>query len=100
VDIYRIRAEHAGTTLVDLAQVEFTPTLLACIPADLVRKYRVLPVAQATSTIVVATADPLNPNAFDDLSFALGREIQLRVAEESQIAAYIKRFYDEDKAPG
>lgn len=100
MDIDRIRAEHAGTTLVDLAQVEFTASLLASIPADLVRMYRVLPVGQATSTIVVATGDPINANAFDDLSFALGREIQLRVAEQSQITEFIKRFYGEESTSG
>ena len=98
MSISRRRAEEFGAEFVDLATVQFTPGLLRCIPAELARRYRVLPVAESGGCLVIVTADPADLPAVDGLHSALAREIELRVTDESQIDSFIERFYGDDKS--
>jgi type IV pilus assembly protein PilB len=91
------RAAEFGAEFVDLATVSFSSGLLRCIPADLVRKHHVLPVAEVGSHIAIATSDPADLVALDDLHSVLDREIELRVADKAQINSFIERFYGDDK---
>jgi len=52
------RAAHFGAEEVDLRNVEFTPELLACVPAESARRYRVLPVSNSAGVLRLALADP------------------------------------------
>jgi type IV pilus assembly protein PilB len=94
---YRHKAAEFGAEVVDLATVRFTPGLLRCIPADLVRKHHVLPVAEIGSRLAIVTSDPSDLAALDDLHSILDREIELRVADKAQIDLFIERFYGDDK---
>ena len=96
MDIFRRRAAAFGAEFVDLATVRFTPDLLRCIPAVLARRYRVLPVAESGSCLAIVTADPADLPALDSLHSALAREIELRVADESQIDSFIEQLYGDD----
>jgi type IV pilus assembly protein PilB len=96
MSIFRRRAAEFGAEFVDLATVQFTPSLLRCIPAELARRYRVLPVAESGSCLAIVTADPADLPAVDGLRSSLGREIELRVADESQIDSFIERLYEAD----
>lgn len=42
-----------GAEHIDLSQVQFAPELLACIPAEMAHKYRVLPVFKMTLSLVL-----------------------------------------------
>src|ERR1051325_6570481 len=96
MDIFRRRAAEFGAEFVDLATVRFTPDLLRCLPAELARKYRVLPVAESGGCLAIVTSDPSDLPAVDGLHSALAREIELRVADESQIDLFIKQLYGDD----
>jgi type IV pilus assembly protein PilB len=93
MDIFRRRAAEFGAEFVDLATVQFTPDLLRCIPAELARKHRVLPVSESDRCIAIVTSDPSDLNALDGLHSALDRDIELRVADESQIDSFIEQLY-------
>jgi type II secretory ATPase GspE/PulE/Tfp pilus assembly ATPase PilB-like protein len=98
MDKFRRIAAHFGTEFVDVATVQFTPSLLRCIPRELARKYRVLPIAESDRRITIAISDPADLSALDGLSSALDREIELCVcvADESQIDSFIQRFYGDE----
>ena len=91
------RAEHFGTEEVDLRKIVFTPELLACVPADLVRRHRVLPVGASGRHVRIALADPSDLDAIDKVHTAVRRDLELVVAEESQIEEFITRLYPEGK---
>jgi type IV pilus assembly protein PilB len=93
---YQHSPAEFGAVFVDLSIVEFTPKLLRCIPAELARKYHVLPVASVGRRLAIATSDPTYLAALDDLHSNLDREIELRVADKAQLDAWIKRFYGAD----
>ncbi len=94
--ILQIIAEHLGTEVVNIGDVNFTPELLATIPAGTARMYQCLPAADFGSTLHVAVADPLNPAVVDELAYVIGKEVQLVVADPGTIEKLIGRFYGED----
>ncbi len=87
------RAAHFGAEEVDLRQVAFSPELLACMPAELARRYRVLPISSSRDKLRIALADPPDLDALDALCHRLRRELELSVAEESQLNEFIERLY-------
>src|SRR5688572_2256687 len=92
----QIMAEHLSTEVVNVSDVNFTPELLKLVPGATARMYQCLPVADFGSTVQIAIADPLNPHAIDELSYIVGKEIQIVVADPVAIEKLITRFYGED----
>jgi len=92
----QITAEHLGTEVVDIADVNFTPELLATIPAATARMYQCLPVADYGASLHVAVADPLNLAVVDELAYVIGKEVQIVVADPVAIEKLINRYYGED----
>ena len=87
------RAAHFGADEVDLRNVQFTPELLACVPAASARRYRVLPVFSTPDKLRVAVADPADLDAIDSLQHLLRRDLELCVAEQAQLDEFIERLY-------
>src|SRR5207245_10366273 len=63
------------------------------VPETLARHYTVLPVQFEGQTLDVATADPLNVVAVNDLQHATGLRIRLRLASRTMIQKAIERHY-------
>ena len=87
------RAMYFGAEEVDLRNVRFTEELLACVPAHLARRYRIVPVFDSPNELRIATADPSDLDAIDALSYLLRRNLELCVTEESQLDEFIARLY-------
>ena len=62
-----------------------TPEAMSCLSERIARKYTAVPMLKTGSTLVVATANPRDLQALDDLRFAAGCEIQTMIALESEI---------------
>ena len=92
------RAAHFGAEEVDLRQVAFTPQLLACVPAEYARRYRALPVFNSRQMLRLAVSDPSDLDAIDALHHLLHRDLELCVAEESQLDEFIERLYGREDA--
>jgi len=84
--------------LVELSSFDPPSETLALIKPEIVRKYTLIPFARQGSTLVVATADPYNLAALDDLKFATGFNIQVVLAKEGEINATISRLYGDQNA--
>jgi type IV pilus assembly protein PilB len=95
---YRTIAEVLGAEYVDLADAEIPAAILRLIPSGLARLHRALPIGLSGNTVRVALADPLDPHAAEDLSFALGKDIDVVVAPTEQIEERIKEHYGADTA--
>lgn len=89
-------AEHLGTEVVNLAEVEFTPEVIEAVPAAVARMYQCLPVAVFGDTVRVALLDPLNPGAVDELGMTLGKQVQVVVADPVQIGKQIEKCYPQE----
>jgi type IV pilus assembly protein PilB len=70
-----------------------TPEALTCLSEKVARKYTAVPLLKVGSTLVVATANPRDLQALDDLRFAAGCEVQTMIALESEIQQALATFY-------
>jgi type IV pilus assembly protein PilB len=92
----QIMAEHLGTEVVSLNDVELPPETVKAIGASVARMYQCVPIAIYDSVIQVAFADPLNPAVIDELGFSVGKEVQVLVADPAAIEKLVTKYYGED----
>jgi type IV pilus assembly protein PilB len=88
-------AKQYGVPSINLDEFEIEPAVIALIPEDVATKHNVIPVNRAGSTLILATADPSNIFALDDIKFLTGYNIQPVVASEDAIRRAIDRYYDQ-----
>jgi type IV pilus assembly protein PilB len=89
-------ADHLGTKVVSVRELNLSQQLLQTIPANTVRMYECLPLNLENGTLQLALVDPLNPARVDELGFIVKKEIQLVVADPSAIQKAIEKYYPED----
>ena len=83
-------AERNGLDFVDLNHFEVDKGAAHLIDANKARRYQTIPIAYlAAGTLLVATADPANVLAFDDIKMATGYEVSRAVASPEDIDALI-----------
>jgi type IV pilus assembly protein PilB len=92
-DILHVVANALGTEVVSLRDREISPELLQCIPAKVAQMYKCLPVGINGSCLQVAVADPLNPQLADEIHFSAKRDIQIVVADPTDVEKAVERFY-------
>ena len=66
-------AEQLGLPLIDLAERDIPPRIRALMEGSIATLYRVVPLEERGSTLIVATSDPTNINTLDNLSRLLDR---------------------------
>jgi type IV pilus assembly protein PilB len=86
-------AKQYGVPAINLDEFEIDPEVLALIPEDVANKHNVVPINRAGSTLILATADPSNIFALDDIKFLTGYNITPVVASEEAIRKAIEIYY-------
>jgi type IV pilus assembly protein PilB len=90
-------ANQLGTEVVDLSRRDFTPEVIAAVPADAARLYKCMPIDVTDSTVQIALADPLDPSTVDQLAFVTRKEVIPVVADPNAIDAAISKYYGESQ---
>ncbi|MGE5282612.1 MAG: GspE/PulE family protein [Chloroflexota bacterium] len=89
----RAVAERYGLDHVDLGIYQVDMAAANLIPVTTARRYKALPVGFVDKqTLLVATADPTNVLAVDDVQIATGLDCRVAVAAEEDIEALIGRL--------
>ena len=86
-------SQHFGVPSVDLTGTEIDEVVIKIIPADIARKYTIVPVSKAGATVTVAMLDPSNVFAMDDVKFMTGYKVEPVVAAETGIRSAIDKYY-------
>ncbi len=89
-------AKQYGVPSINLEDFTIEADVLALIPEDVASKHGVVPVNRAGSTLILATADPSNIFALDDIKFLTGYNIQPVVASEEAIRNAIDSYYNQE----
>ena len=92
-DVTRSLAAHANMDFVDLSQMTISHDVIATVSFELARRYKVVPIAQLDSSLLVAIGDPLNFDTFDSLSFLLKRDVEFVCASPDSINAALLKYY-------
>jgi type IV pilus assembly protein PilB len=90
-DQARRLAERYRCPFVDLREQRIDPELFRSIPAELMFRYKFVPLESRETTLTVAMADPSQLQLTDELSLLLGKRLQIKVATTSQIDDLLKR---------
>ncbi len=75
----------------DLAALD--PEVVKLVPEEVARQYGVIASQRSGRKLVVATADPLNVMALDDLRRATGLDVDFRIGPASAIQEAIEKTY-------
>ena len=98
-DISAIICRQFGLPSINLPFFEVDPSIVKLIPLETARKYQVLPLSRAGSTLTIATIDPTDVFAIDDLQFMTGFTIEPVVVAESAIREAIQKYYGAGPTP-
>ncbi|WP_448060691.1 GspE/PulE family protein [Cellulomonas hominis] len=85
-------ARQVGMDFVDLDDYPVDRTAVSLVPAALCRRYTVLPVGFREGALVLATADPGNVVAVDDVRTVSGMQVVPIVATYDNLSRAIDRF--------
>lgn len=92
-ELTRFLARQYGVPLINLAEFEIDPEVVALVPAELARRHQLLPVNRNSSTLIVVMADPTNVYAIDELRKITELNIEVVVASEASIEKALREFY-------
>lgn len=92
-DLIRMLGTRLKVPVVDLVESGIDQHVPDLIPESLAQKYTVIPIAQDGQVLTVATSDPMNFYAIDDLRLATNLEIRPVLATSVDIKNAISHYY-------
>ncbi len=93
-DVARAVASNAAMDFVNLEGIIVSGDVLALIPAEVARRYRVVPVAiTELGGVVVVVDDPLNFDTLDAIQTVLGREVEFLCTTPDSMKAALMKYY-------
>ena len=92
-DMLQVYGERFAMPVVELSENEIDRSLIKLVPSRLVHKYGLMPVTRNGKSIRVATSDPFNMYAIDDLRASINMPVETVLATRAEIHKMIKAFY-------
>ena len=86
-------ADEFGLQFVDLTLATVDPAALVGIPQKLVHKKNLMPLTRSNGTLVVATGDPFDSYALDELQTITGLQIHPVLGSPREIARLLKTHF-------
>jgi len=94
--ILQAEANQLGTEVVSLRNRDLPAQAIAAIPASAAKTYRCIPVELNDGTLRVAFEDPLDTTRVDDLTYVAKMDIQVVVANPTEIENAIEKYYGQE----
>ena len=91
-------ALQVGIERVDLTEVSLDPGLITLVPAELVNRYAILPLAQTDSRLDLAMADPFDRQGIEDIQVVTGLAVRRYFAKAGDLERAILKFYGSNVA--
>ncbi len=97
-DVLGTVADQFGLKYCHVNADAISPDIVKEIPADIAKKYGVVPVVADQDSITVALSDPMGYDAIDSLRYVLnGREVEAVISPKAEIAAAMAKLYQADE---
>ena len=84
-------ATQFGIERVSLESAEITQAVFDLVPTELIQKHQIVPLKLLGSTLTVATADPTNLIAINEIQFITGYGVRPVLASASEITKILER---------
>jgi type II secretion system protein E len=88
-----VLGEEFGLELVDLSHTKIDAGVLAAMPQKLVHRKNLMPIARHNGTLIVATGDPFDAYAIDELQTLTGLHVLPVLAPPREITRLIKQYF-------
>jgi general secretion pathway protein E/type IV pilus assembly protein PilB len=92
-DVLPLLAEQFGMDLVDLTKATVEPEALQIMPVKLVHRRSLMPLSRLNGSLVVATGDPFDVYAIDELQTLTGLHVHPVLASPREISRLIKTHF-------
>ncbi len=92
-ELVEFLSKHFKVSAINLSRVEIDESVVKIIPADVARKYTIMPVSKAGAKVTIAMLDPTNVFAMADIKFMTGYNVEPVIASETAIRAAIEKYY-------
>lgn len=90
-------SKQYGVKSINLSSVEIPKEVIQKIPAQIAKKYALMPLRIKDNKLEIAISDPTNILAFDDLRFITGMNIVPYLSNEASILKAIDKYYGTSK---
>ena len=91
--LYDALAEEFGLEFVDLTKAHVEPEALVGVPQKLVHRKNLMPIARNNGTLVVATGDPFDAYALDELQTVTGLQVQPVLGSPREINRLLRQHF-------
>jgi len=88
-----VLAAEYGMEPFDLANYKIPAEVIAAIPPEVARRYRVVPVMKSGTLVTVALGDPTDLETLDSLRYILKTDVEGVLAPKAQIALALNHHY-------
>ncbi|MGB5660113.1 MAG: type IV-A pilus assembly ATPase PilB, partial [Thermoanaerobaculia bacterium] len=92
-ELVEFLSQRYGVPAINLTEIEVDDSIIGIIPAEVARKYTILPVSKAGAKLTIAMVDPTNVFAMDDVKFMTGYNVEPVVASDSTLRGAIDQYY-------
>ncbi len=92
-NIVMILAAEYGMDTFDFTDYKIPPDVVAVIPPEIARRYKVVPVMKNEGTLTVAMGDPTDLESLDSLRYILKNDVEGVVASRKQIEQALNYYY-------
>jgi type IV pilus assembly protein PilB len=82
-----------GVPSIALDEFAIDPAILPLVSGDRARRHQIVPISRAGPMVTIATADPTNVPAIDDVRFTTGCNVETVVATEASLGRAVDRCY-------
>ncbi|MBI3724197.1 Flp pilus assembly complex ATPase component TadA [bacterium] len=86
-------AHQANLKYAQLSKFEIPPEVIELVPKDLAIKQNIVPLKKGKRALIIATPNPLDFIALDDLRFQLGQEVECVLASTDGITEALGKYY-------
>lgn len=92
-DVLAILGEEFGLDVIDLTQTVVESDTLKSVPLRLVHRRNVMPISRDNGTLIVATGNPYDLYALDELQAATGLHVHAVLASSKEITRLIRTHF-------
>jgi type IV pilus assembly protein PilB len=92
-EMLQYQAAHFRAATIDLDHIQVDPDVLALVPRETAERHTVFPVSSENDAILLATNDPTNLFAIDEVQRHAGLRVRTALATEGAIRRAIHKYY-------
>ena len=93
-EILRLLSNVYGVASINLNRFDVAPDVLKVVGQETANRYHIVPLARTGAKLTIATTDPTNADALDDIKFLTGYdEVEPVLASDAAMAEAIARYY-------